>query len=480
MTDHCPLILFFLRIRFILVPLLLLLIVSCDTTKRTSITSQVADKAYQFHTVIKGETIDKIANSYNISQEEIKNLNPGLDFKKLKEGFELKIPKVKQVAIEEKKEEKKETLQQGKSTLTKMALILPFNALAYAENSLHDQEVVTIDPLAIPAIHFYQGLQMALDSLASSGNSFELTLFDSWMDSSALIKLVRDSIFSKNDLVISGASTNWLQQLTLASLQSKTPLVVLQNNSASFLEGNHLLYLASPSVAQQCLMMSEFLYRKYGKENLILLHQDTKRENDLASLFSSGFETSRLRFGENDTLKMRNLIYSGKLFEKGNKLFDKTLKNVILIPSSDEAFVSPIISRLDSLKEFKFIFCGLPTWENFESIDPRKFQNLQTHIFSSTYIDYTREAVIQFRKKFISKYKSDPLYNAYLGFSIGYLAGSVLEKNKVHSFERELEKSDSHAYPVILRFQSKSKEDGKENHQMSILKFEDFSLKKIE
>jgi hypothetical protein len=130
----------------------------------------------------------------------------------------------------------------------------------------------------------------------------------------------------------------------------------------------------------------------------------------------------------------------------------------------------------------KFVICGLPTWENFESIDPKMLQKLQTHIFTSTFIDYNSPYVKNFRKNFIEKYKADPVHNAFLGFSIAYLAGSALEKGD-KDFFRQLEKKENREnkeLPAKFDFASKSKDDGQENHRITILKFEYFKLVLVE
>lgn len=447
---------------------------SCNPTRQVV---QPVSGNYQPHKVLQGENFGKIANTYDVTQEEIKKMNPGVDFNHLKPGQVIKIPIKK---TEEKKEEikKEEEIKERKKTTSRIAIILPLNA---AQNSIDNQTDldIIIDPNTVPYIHFYQGVMLALDSLTQNGNNFSLTVIDTWSDSTKLVKLINDSLFRTNDLVIGVSVGNWLNLLAAASVKYNKQLIIAQSNSAVFLQNHPRLILTAPSVTLQCQLMSSFIHRKFGKEQLILLHQDTKKENDLAAIFSTALEISHLKEGRNDSLKIKNLIYTPKLFESNSKVFDKTKKNVILIPSSDEAFVSPIITRLDSLDDFKFILCGLPTWENFETIDPQRLQNLETHIFSSTFIDYNLNPVKRIRKNFLEKYKSDPVFLGYLGFSLAYLSGSILER-EAKDFNEEFERAKTGNLPVQFNLSSKSKEDGMENHSITILKFENYKLIPVE
>lgn len=448
------------------------LINACGPSKKIG---ETKSQAYQFHTVIKGENLGKIANSYELTEEQIKILNPGIDFKKLRAGQEIKIPLRKAEIKKEKEEEKKEEADPKRYSTQHIALLLPLNSRQQVDLNQSDNEI-RIEQSSIPWIQLFNGVQLALDSMALNGNNYTISVYDTWADSVKLAKIIRDSLFIKNDLVIGSGVGNFLSQLIAASSKEMKPLIIAQNNSAAFLQGHPQLYLTTPSVALQCQMMSEFIYKKAGKENIIILHQDNKKENDLAAIFATALEINNLKSDKGDSLKIKNTIYQPKLFDKTTTLLSKTKNNIIIIPSSDEAFVSPIISRLDSLKEYKFMICGLPTWENFESIDIVKLQKLQTHIFSSNYINYENQLVKNMRKQFIEKYKSDPGYYAFLGYSIVALALPALEKNGINGFHRELEKSTAGSLPVTFNFMANNENDGKENHYFHVLKFDDFKL----
>ncbi len=453
----------------------LLFLSACGTTTKT--TRPVAS-GQTGHTVVKGENIGRIANTYNLTEEDFRKANPGVDLKRLRPGQVLKIPHIEKSAGVQWKEEKKAVVAERKRTTTKMALLLPLNAAQINSGNLTDLEI-TMDQSVIPYLHFYLGVKTALDSLAQGGNHFTLTLLDSGSDSLKLARLIRDSLFVKNDLVIGVSSGSWISQLTAASLKFQKPLVIAQHNTAAFLEGNRQLILTTPSVALQCQLMSNFLYSHFKQEKMLLLHQDSKKENDLAALFGTGIEIQHLKEGRRDSLKIKNLVYDSKNFEQVSRQFDKTKKNVIVLTSSDEAFVSPIITRLDSLDEYKFVVCGLPTWENFETIDPQRLQNLETHIFTSSYVDYNQGTVRNFRKTFLEQTKADPQYLAYLGFSIAWLTGSILEQGS-GDLIRGIENARQHTLPLKFDFKSKTPQDGLENHHITILKFENFSLLPVE
>jgi LysM repeat protein/ABC-type branched-subunit amino acid transport system substrate-binding protein len=458
---------------------LMLLLHACGPAKKTTVAP--SSESYQPHTVVKGETLSKIANTYNVTVSQILVMNPGLNANNIKPGQIIKIP-IKKPEPKKESEEAKEPVPEKKKDFMRIALLLPFNAAYHAETNTSD-DAINIDPATTSWIHFYEGVMTALDSLGSDGNNFEVSLYDTWSDSLKLSRLIRDSLFVKNDLVIGGGVTGFLPAITAAASQNQKPLIIIQNNSSSFLEGKPEVLLTTPSISLQCKLMCDYLYDKYARENIVILHQDSRKENDIAAMFNSALQARQFSKGSNDSLPVKNFVYNGKLFEKESTLLDKSKKNIFIIPSSDEAFVSPVISRLDSLDEYQFVVCGIPTWENFESIEPQKLQKLHTLIFSTSFVDYNDAAVKSFRRSFVEKYKADPLYNAYLGFSIAYLSGTVLEKGEDKDFIKLLDKKDSkesRTLPAKFDFRSNSKNDGKENYHISILRFDNYRLVSVE
>ena len=61
-------------------------------------------------------------------------------------------------------------------------------------------------------------------------------------------------------------------------------------------------------------------------------------------------------------------------------------------------FVTKYVSNFNDIYDkYKMVVFGLPSWKNYDNIETEYMQNINLHIFSSTFVDYTDDNV----KKFI-------------------------------------------------------------------------------
>ena len=146
--------------------------------------------------------------------------------------------------------------------------------------------------------------------------------------------------------------------------------------------------------------------------------------------------------------------------------------------SNSEAFTSSIIRKIIvDYKDYQIILHGLPTWQNFESIEPYMLQQLNTHIFSSSYINYESENTQQFINNFNSKYHFFPDKYAFQGFDITW----IIVNNEQKAIEKMLPLSPKTTIEGLQSSYSFNKKDGMgfENTYITIFKYADYKTIKI-
>ena len=291
-----------------------------------------------------------------------------------------------------------------------LSLLLSLNATQYlAKDSVGNYLLNEIEASNINALEFYEGLQLAKDK----GDSIFGIHISDIGDSTRLVKTLKDSCWKKSDLVI--AITPQSMNVVIANnpAMQGIPLMFPLNQVPAKSFSNRNNWSAIPSNKTQCKQMAHYLKESnLGAQYIIIYRGDNKNETELADLFNDEFY---LIF--NDSVS-RKLNYSADGWNKLLKNLQTTKRNVLIIPSSDESFLSSLIIKLDKQEQYPFLLAGLPTWEHFESIDIDILENLNAHIFDGSYIDYENEQVKAFRKRFIDEYQADPLLSAYLGYDL--------------------------------------------------------------
>lgn len=354
-----------------------------------------------------------------------------------------------------------------------IALLLPLYLEQNFEIDTSDTEV-DMEPRTLPALSFYEGAKLAVDSLAKTGMNIKMDVFDVSPDSSARHSIVMKYQSLKNyDVVF---ATYPSSQATIAADEAKLlgiKMVLTQFGNSSSLKNNSNVVLASPSTITQCKLMADYITEQYHYSNFMVLTRKIRKENDLAEVFRNETDSLLQNKFKSET-KTTIVNHTDSISITLLKFLSSEKRNILYLPSSDESYVSSVLNALDTLNQ-KITVIGLPTWENFETVWYSKMLNLEIYIFSNSYLDYENPETKYFRKKFIDQYKIDPLFNAYQGYTLTNYFSKLFnsyDKNFVDHISDESVNSP-------FRFVRDEKINGHENISISVLKYSDYRLLKV-
>ena len=347
----------------------------------------------------------------------------------------------------------------------KIGFLMPFHFDENLKPPLNDLEIQEISQNTIQYLMFYEGAQMAFDSLKPGNLKLSIAVFDA-ADSNKTENLVKGTNLYRSRLIFASVPGGNVNTMIRGAGLNNSTLVYLQQTN---LKGNNLI-AALPSNLTMINEMAKYISTNYHNEKLIVAYRDTKKEKELADWISARIDSLM-----NDSGRCIKVNYSNEKAEGLKKKLSTTKKNLIIIASSDEAFVSPLITQLvEYAQEFNIQVCGMPTWENFETTALANLEKLETIIFSSGYINYENPELKMFRKHFINKYAADPTFQAYYGF---YLAKGFMNAftNKNKSWFNVVENNKEFFNTDLFRF-SGAISGGFENSHVTILKYKDYQL----
>lgn len=370
-------------------------------------------------------------------------------------------PEVKEEVKEVKKEE---------NVKLQLVLIMPFeleqNFSAVSDETMEPE----VSQTALSALNFYEGAIMAADTLKTLKKEITIHTYDTPSDSASIVRMLTNPAVKEAGLVIGTFPPNLTTAAVSAAGKSGINLILTQANSPDLLENQKNIALASASTITQCREMAEFMLEKFDDSKIILVYRTEKREDELALVFRE--EIVKLKKNQ----EFSELNATTKSYKDISGMLSKTKRNLIFLISSDEAFISPVISLVEEQKIFGVKLAGLPTWQNFESIDFMALKNIEVFIFDNNFISVDSPTRTDFRKTFISQYANDPLNTAYNGFDLVYYLGKAYE-NKEKSFDSLIKKAFSKEN-VGYSFES-SGDNGLENKSISVLRFVDYKLEKV-
>lgn len=106
----------------------------------------------------------------------------------------------------------------------------------------------------------------------------------------------------------------------------------------------------------------------------------------------------------------------------------------VYVASSKALFASNFISAL-SVRDDSTRLIGRGNWKEFPTLTLEEMERLGIYFVDPEYVDHNDEAFKNFRKKYLRSYKSEPSFNAIIGYEMMFYVGNMI-KNYGHYFQK--------------------------------------------
>ncbi len=408
---------------------------------------------YVLHTVEPQQTFYRLKVMYDVTQEELIELNPELE-DGLKVGQVIKIrkkkltvktitPEVEEKATEVEEDEpslldflfksKKDTLKAAHLPDTvkeireyNVAVMLPLylnqnDTIEFNTEFGEDEQIYNRSKVAL---EFYAGLQIAVDSLVKQGLTVNLHVYDTDNNKKTINEIISKPEFETMDLVIGPLFASSVEMVAEALQKDNIPVVSPFANN-DFTEKRTNLIQVLPSKDAELLAIANHINANYAKDNIILLCQNIEEEkNSLESL------KSNLLTQSDSVISIQEYIVKTERIDKAKvlQMMEKDRKNIFVIPSKDQVFMSDLFTKMNDYADSSNVFLyGLSKLRNVETIENRYFVNLNLHTPSNTNTNYTDTATICFINKYRQLNLTEPSVFALQGFDVSYYFLNLLK-----------------------------------------------------
>lgn len=380
---------------------------------------------YKKHKVRWYESLNDIAVKYNVTTDALSRLNnienkpnkrvklktiliPDEEFIRNMDQFSAEINYETEDISDT--EENRATLKEDFPGHFEIALVLPFNA---SNNT---------DAMQSSVADFYAGALIATKELKKSGQFNDITLktIDINRYSSAG-EMLYSGILENCSMIIGPFSKEQLQPMAYYAKNHKIPIVSpLDVKTKELAFGNPYYFLFPPNPDLS-------LERQIEK---IAKNTSNTEENAVMVLYETGHESSDLVTKSIAALQNRKINY--KTFDYNILMgrgidtvlicsIDSLKSNIVLIPSTDEAFVNDALRNLyliKSVNNYKIDVYGINKWRNSKTVDVSYFHNLDLHLAVSYYIDYNTPETKKFIQEYRAAFNTEPSPFSYQGYDI--------------------------------------------------------------
>jgi LysM repeat protein len=411
-------------------------------TKNSTPVKDTLVNTFVLHKVAKGDTYYSLTRAYNVSEEELKILNPLLDTSGLQLDMLLKI---KSIEEENNFLIYRDTIQENSSL--KLAMMLPFRAVEY--DTIDAKDIFKNNRLANITTDIYLGASMAVDSLVKLGIDIELSVFDTGRKDTKLDSILTVTDFSNTDVIIGPL---YSEEVPKAAIRSSTPVVfpVYSKKQNSFKSSKIIKTFADREVHQEALI--EHIYDNYGSENILIIG-----DSSTTSIKNSNLIKSRLLL--HDSINEVQIIYPNLGYIRKDYVINALkaeVGNWVILATDNRVISSDVINSLISLPveepeeddeedddeeeeeesdepEMQILpedtvikVFGIFKSTQFDRIDNNKLAKLGFTYTSDTFTEESSPEIQLFNLQYLSKNHVYPSYYATKGFDIVFDVGMRL------------------------------------------------------
>lgn len=443
---------------------------------------------FKTHLVIKSETMYGISKKYNITEADLKILNPSLINQGIKEGQLIIVGEKKGIVkpseirpqLNNPDSINPNVIHKPKKTAYNLTLILPFRLDQTLATDIENLAKNNLNFPAVPALalDFYLGFKRAADSLTSKDFEVNIDLFDvDDKDTSKLKEIVTSPKFKQTDMIFGPLYANGFKFIAQKAKENGIPIVspITQTNKMLF----DNVYASKTNPSQFTLMESLADYcidsLVVNNANIILMTPpgNDAKELSYVKAFKKYYNEKQKQLGKlpKDTVTVVKGLPGVK------SAFVPGVKNIIVTLSMNQVFIADFTTQLAIFADKKdVILCGWQNISNMDNIDQEYLNQLQFTFPCQNNIINTKsyDPVIE---SYRSQMNTLPGENYFKGFDVAYYYLRNLRDNGP-DFVFNLHNLPAETNYMRFKFKRPDNITGFDNRGVFIFRYNNYHLQK--
>lgn len=214
-----------------------------------------------------------------------------------------------------------------------------------------------------PGLEFYEGAQMALDSLQKEKAMLSVQLYDT-RSGTSLQQLLQDSSFQSTELIIGQVSSvTELQQLAGAAARLHIPFINVNFPNDGGITNNPSLVVLNSTLKTHCEGIYRYIQRNYPTRPVVFFRKKGAQEDRLKGYFTDIDKTTA-----SVPLKIKYVTLDDNFDATAlTPYLDSTAETICIAGSLDDLFGTRLCQQLAFLnKTYHTTIIGMPTWDNLD------------------------------------------------------------------------------------------------------------------
>ena len=211
-----------------------------------------------------------------------------------------------------------------------------------------------------PGLEFYEGVQLALDSLAKEGTQLEVFIYDTRSGKESLEQQL-SKLDTSIELILAYANPQESWNIANAAKTNKTPYINVNLPNDAGITDNPYFVMLNSTLQTHIDHLYKYLQKNYALSPIIMFRKKGQMEDIIRSFFDSAAKST---LSVPLKIKYIDLVDSFTVDQLAAKL-DSNVHTVCVAGSLDENFGRRLSLQLASIdKSYPLTLVGMPTFDN--------------------------------------------------------------------------------------------------------------------
>ncbi len=331
-----------------------------------------------------------------------------------------------------------------------------------------------------PGLEFYEGVQLAADSLNKTGAPLNILIYDTRSLKTPVSAILQRPEFDQVELIIGQVTYGEIRLLADIAKKKSIPFVNTNTPNDGGVTNNQGLIVLNSTLRTHIQSIYKFLQRGYGTSSIVVFRRKGAQEDVLQKYFQEI---------ENNTtsvsLKLKFVTLNNNFTSAQLKPYlDSNRVTMCIAGSLDDQFAKQLTAQLAALNStYPLQVMGMPTWNVFTEFEKKDYRGLEIFYSTPFYNAKMDKVSISITNYFKNNLYSRPTDMAFRGYEClmhfgkllmekGSNLGSSIGEKKYKIF------TDFDIQPVFLNKQSPTL-DYFENKKIYFVKILDGVIKAV-
>ena len=365
----------------------------------------------------------------------------------------------------------------------RVAAIVPFQINRMDMNVESVQEIRNLKYL-----HYYAGMQMAMEDLEQEDISITLDVFDSKENLKDVKFILNNKLSSNTDAIMGPLKKDILIELAKFGKENKVPVISPWYSSQSIANENPNYIQLTPFLIDHYKALTQHALSSFDPENIYLVGRTNSKDVNRFKYFQE--EAYKLTGEENalqefvfyqDSLTHEFEIIKRIIRNQIDKETGERKPTVFIIPnfsSRESQYIYDLLRRINVEKLDNEVYVyGMPVLYDMDKITYEYYTNLNMRIAMSRYTQKSSVEASLFSSRYFNEYNDFPKQDAFEGYDNMMFLGRALKKYGT-GFIANLDKDETEY--LSTRYNIKPVSSSKDPESIMVDYFENKNLRIIQ